>query len=188
MGTVLTGVEFVFTTRTRSSAGSPTAYVEIGQNNLLGLSNQVWIALVLALLSGSCSISELGRYMYAIGGNPEAARLSGIAIRRLRLVGFVIVAVMAAIAGILLTGNSASSSPSFGRPSCCRRSPPCSSARRCCDPVSSTSPGTLIGVLFLGVDPDRAHQLNLEAYVINLVQGGILIFAVLLSRLGQRTV
>jgi ribose transport system permease protein len=47
-------------------------------------------------------------------------------------------------------------------------------------------PGTVIGVLFLGVIQTGLTMLNLETYVINLVQGGVLISAVLLSRLGQR--
>jgi ribose transport system permease protein len=41
-------------------------------------------------------------------------------------------------------------------------------------------------VLFLGVIQTGLTMLNLETYVINLVQGGVLISAVLLSRLGQR--
>jgi ribose/xylose/arabinose/galactoside ABC-type transport system permease subunit len=47
-------------------------------------------------------------------------------------------------------------------------------------------PGTVIGVLFLGVIQTGLTMLNLKTYVINLVQGGILISAVLLSRLGHR--
>ena len=47
-------------------------------------------------------------------------------------------------------------------------------------------PGTVIGVLFLGVIQTGLTMLDLETYVINLVQGGILITAVLVSRLGQR--
>ena len=47
--------------------------------------------------------------------------------------------------------------------------------------------GTVTGVLFLGVIQTGLTILNLQTYLINLVQGGILITAVLVSRLGQRT-
>jgi len=46
--------------------------------------------------------------------------------------------------------------------------------------------GTVIGVLFLGVIQTGLTMVNFETYLINLVQGGILIAAVLVSRLGQR--
>ena len=45
----------------------------------------------------------------------------------------------------------------------------------------------MVGVLFLGVIQTGLMMLNFETYVINLVQGGILIAAVLVSRLGQRS-
>jgi ribose transport system permease protein len=189
MGTVLTGVEFAITSQDTIFTGVAASYVEIAQNTFLGLSNQVWIAAVLALLVWVLlDLSEPGRYMYAIGGNPEAARLSGISTKRLRLTGFVIVAVMAAIAGILLTGNSASYSPSLGASFLLPAFAAVFLGSAVLRPGEFNLPGTVIGVLFLGAIQTGLTQLNLEAYVINLVQGGILIFAVLLSRLGQRTV
>lgn len=188
MGTVLTGVEFAVTSQDTIFSGVDPSYTQIAQNTILGLSNQVWIAAILALgIWVLLDMSEAGRYMYAIGGNPEAARLSGISTRRLRLMGFVIVAVMAAIAGILLTGNSASYSPSFGVSFLLPAFAAAFLGSAVLRPGEFNIPGTVIGVLFLGVIQTGLTQLNLEAYVINLVQGGILIFAVLLSRLGQRT-
>src|SRR3712207_8054424 len=52
-------------------------------------------------------------------------------------------------------------------------------------PYTTLFRSTVIGVLFLGVIQTGLTMLNLETYVINLVQGGVLISAVLLSRLGQ---
>ena len=188
MGTVLTGVEFAITNQDTIFTGVDPSYIKIAQNTFLGLSNQVWIAAILAgVVWVLLDMSESGRYMYAIGGNPEAARLSGISTRRLRLIGFVIVALMAAIAGILLTGNSASYSPSFGVSFLLPAFAAVFLGSAVLRPGEFNIPGTVIGVLFLGVIQTGLTQLNLEAYVINLVQGGILISAVLLSRLGQRT-
>ena len=48
----------------------------------------------------------IGRYMAAIGGNPEAARLSGIRVEVVRLIGFVIVGLGAALAGVILTAQA----------------------------------------------------------------------------------
>ena len=188
MGTVFTGVEFAITSQDTLFSGVSTTYAHIAQNEILGLSNQVWIAAVIAIIVWLLlDKSEAGRYMYAIGGNPEAARLSGISTRALRLSGFVIVALLAAVTGILLTGNSASYTPSFGASFLLPAFAAAFLGSAVLRPGEFNVPGTVIGVLFLGVIQTGLTQLNLQTYVINLVQGGILISAVLLSRLGQRT-
>ncbi len=58
--------------------------------------------------------SEFGRYMYAIGGNPEAARLSGIRVSELRTLGFVLSGACAGVAGILVSSQSSAANPTPG--------------------------------------------------------------------------
>ena len=188
MGTVLVGMEYVFTDQKTIFSGVSEGYVEIGQGEFLGLNNQIWIAGVIALLLWvMLDQSELGRYMYAIGGNPEAARLSGVRIRRIRLTGFVVVALCAAIVGILLTAQAASSVPNTGVPYLLPAFAAVFLGSAVFRPGEFNIPGTVVGVLFLGVIQTGLTMLQLETFVINLVQGAILIVAVLVSQLGQRT-
>jgi ribose transport system permease protein len=189
MGTVLTGIEFAFTKQATVFSGVPAGYVNIGaENYLFGLSNQIWIALVVALtLWVMLDHTEVGRYMYAIGGNQEAARLSGIRTRRLRLVGFVIVGFTAAIVGILLTSQGGSYTPNPGSAYLLPAYAAAFLGAACFRPGEFNIPGTAVGVLFLGTISTGLTILNLQTYLINLVQGGILIAAVLLGRLGQRS-
>lgn len=188
MGTVLTGLEFMFTDQTTIFSGVAEGYVEIGQGDaLFGLNNQVWIAAVVAIILWVLlDQSELGRYMYAIGGNPEAARLSGVRIRQIRLIGFVIVAVAATIVGILLTAQAASSVPNTGVPYLLPAFAAVFLGSAVFRPGEFNIAGTVVGVLFLGVIQTGLTMLQLETFVINLVQGAILIVAVIVSRLGQR--
>ncbi len=63
------------------------------------------IPIVLAVLGGWTLLlgrTRFGRYIYAIGGNPEAARRAGVSLPMIRTLGFVLSAVTAGIAGILL--------------------------------------------------------------------------------------
>jgi ribose transport system permease protein len=188
MGTVLTGIEYAFTKQATVFSGVPKGYVDIGaENYLFGLSNQIWIALVVALiLWAMLDHTEIGRYMRAIGGNPEAARLSGIRTRRLRLVGFVIVGVTAAIVGILLTSEGGSYTPNPGSSYLLPAYAAAFLGAACFKPGEFNIPGTMVGVLFLGTISTGLTIVNLQTYLINLVQGGILVAAVLLGRLGQR--
>ena len=188
MGTVLTGVEFGLTKQNTVYSGFPHGLTQIANGSLLGLSNLVWIAgVVAAVVWVLLERTEIGRYMYAIGGNPEAARLSGVRVRSLRLLGFVIVAFSAAVVGLLLTSQSASYAPNVGISYLLPAFAAVFLGAAVFRPGEFNVLGTVIGVLFLGVIQTGLTMLNLETYMINLVQGGILITAVLVSRLGQRS-
>ena len=187
MGTVLIGVEFALTDQKTIFSGVAQGYTDIGQNSFLGLNNMVWIAAVIAvILWALLDRTEVGRYMYAIGGNPEAARLAGIRTRFLRLLGFVVVGLAAAVVGVLISSQSGAYSPSPGLSFLLPAFAAAFLGSAVFRPGEFNIPGTVIGVLFLGVIQTGLTMLNLETYVINLVQGGVLISAVLLSRLGQR--
>jgi ribose transport system permease protein len=180
MGTVLTGVEFALTSQKTIFSGVPEGYAEIAQGTFLGFSNMIWIAAVIAaLLWVMLDRTELGRYMYAIGGNPEAARLAGVRTKFLRLLGFV---------AVLISSQSAAYSPSPGTSYLLPAFAAAFLGSAVFRPGEFNIPGTILGVIFLGVIQTGLTMLNLETYVINLVQGAILISAVLASRLGQRVV
>src|SRR3984885_6292031 len=74
-------------------------------NNLSPLAGVPYVVpvvlVLLALLSGLLSRTKFGRYMYAIGGNAEAARRAGINLRRMRVLAFAFCGVLAGITGIL---------------------------------------------------------------------------------------
>jgi ribose transport system permease protein len=188
MGTVLTGVEYALSHQNTVYSGFPQAYVDIASKDFLGLSNQIWIAAVIgALIWVLLDRTEIGRYMYAIGGNPEAARLSGVRVLPLRVLGFVIVGVTAAVVGILLTSVSGSYAPNGGTAYLLPAFAAVFLGAAVFRPGEFNVPGTIVGVIFLGVIQTGLIMLDFQTYVINLVQGGILISAVLISRLGERS-
>lgn len=188
MGTVLTGVEFALTGQDTVFQGLPAGFQDIASgSSILGLSNQIWIALAVVVVAWLLmDRTELGRYMYAIGGNQEAARLSGLRVRPYRVIGFVAVGLAAAIVGILMISLSGSYSPNGGATFLLPAFAAAFLGAAVFRPGEFNVPGTVVGVLFLGVIQTGLVMLNTESYVINLVQGSILIAAVLVSRLGQR--
>jgi ribose transport system permease protein len=188
MGTVLTGVEYALTKQNTVYSGYSTSFTGLASNSsILGISNQVWIAgVIAALVWVLMDRTEVGRYMYAIGGNPEAARLSGLRVRPLRVAGFVVVGLCAAAAGILLISEASSYSPNVGATYLLPAFAAAFLGAAVFRPGEFNLPGTIIGVLFLTVIQTGLIELNLQTYIINLVQGGILIFAVLVSRLGAQ--
>jgi ribose transport system permease protein len=189
-GVVLTGIEYALTSG-RFVTG--TGYMSDSYRSLgvgqpdpwTGFASPVWIAaalaLVLWLLLGK---TEIGRYMYAIGGNPEAARLSGIRVRRLRAAGFVIVALCATIGAVVTTARTASSIPNTGAtlllPAFAAAFLGAAMSRRSQFNIG----GTVVGVLFLQVVVTGLTFMGYEQDVQNIAQGVILVGAMLISRLG----
>lgn len=183
MGSVVTGIEFAISHQNTIYSGLPSQFTVIGQGSLLGLSNLIWIALVVVIV---CYIflerTETGRYMYAIGGNMEAARLAGVHTQRLRLLGFVLVGLGAAATGVLISSQGASYTPDSGSAYLLPAFAAAYLGTAVFRPGEFTVGGTVVGVLFLGVVQTGLTLLNLPTWAINLIQGGILIIAVLVAR------
>jgi ribose transport system permease protein len=188
MGTAFTGLEYAVTGQKEIFQGLPPAFLSTGQHaSALGLNNQVWVALAVCLaLWGMLQRTEAGRYMHAIGGNAEAAALAGVPTRALRAAGFVIVALAAAVVGILLSALTASYTPNIGPPYLLPGYAAVFLGAAAFRPGQFNLPGTVVGVLLLGVIQTGLTMLGLQTFVINLVQAAILVCAVVLSRLGAR--
>ncbi len=73
----------------------------------LGIYNSVWITLVVFIvLAVLLSYTKLGRHIYAVGSNIEAARLSGVSVFKTTTIAYVISAFLAALAGLIMTATS----------------------------------------------------------------------------------
>jgi ribose transport system permease protein len=186
MGTVLQGVEYQISGQQSVFQGVPDTYKSLANAELFGLSSQVYVALaVFVVLLVLLERSEIGRYMYAIGGNIEAARLSGLRVRELRVLGFVIGAVCSAVAGMLLTSQAGQSTPDLGVPYLLPVFAAVFLGSTAVRVGKFNVLGTLVGAIFLQVISTGLILLELKPAYINIVQGGILAGSVLLARLGR---
>lgn len=99
--------------------GSPelgnTGFNWLGFNRLAGVPIGVWILLGVAGLAGLLlSRSAFGRWLYASGGNPRAAELSGVPVKRVQITVYMLSGVCAAIAGLVLSSQLTSAGPNAG--------------------------------------------------------------------------
>jgi len=188
-GTIMLGIELRVTNGGRNIfEGIPSSFNAIATTEFLGLQLPIWITFgVFLVLWFITEHTVIGRYMAAIGGNPEAARLSGIRVEVIRLVGFVIVGVGAALAGIILTAQAqqyyANAATGYLLPAYAGVFLGAATLR-----VNQFHVfGTLIGVLFMQTIQTGLIIMNYSAYLANVIQGAVLIVAVLLSRVGSRS-
>jgi ribose transport system permease protein len=123
--------------------------------------------------------------MYAIGGNAEAARLSGVPVRLLKAVGFGLVGLAAAITAVLLTSQANAANPNTGLglllPAYAAAFLGSSMFRF----GAFTAVGTAIGALFLQIIGSGLTILNLSGPIIQIIQGAILAGAISLSRFNK---
>ena len=95
--------------------GLPHGFTSVAQKRVLEVPVPVLIALALFLLAwAALRFTRLGRHIYAIGGNAEAARLSGVHVMRVTLSAYVICSLFAACGALLLTTRIASGQPTLG--------------------------------------------------------------------------
>ncbi len=87
----------------------------IGGGSMLGIANPVWVLIVLtAAFALVLKLSAWGRHIYAIGGNEQAARLTGVAVSRVKFSAYVVSSLMAALSSVLIIGWQGSAINALG--------------------------------------------------------------------------
>jgi ribose/xylose/arabinose/galactoside ABC-type transport system permease subunit len=122
-----------------------------------------------------------GRASYAVGGNPESARLSGINVGKTKIIAFIIVQIMAVISGFMLSGQVMSGTYTFGKGWEMDVIAAVVVGGASFDGGVGKVWGTLIGVIFIGVISNGMTLLNFDPYTQLIVKAIIMFLAVLLS-------
>ena len=109
--TAIRGLVYIFCDNSKVSS-LPDEFKSLYSFKILGLSSSIWIMIIIfALLAFILGKTSYGRKIYAIGGNYQAAFISGINVKRVRFSTYVISAVLACLAGILSTARVGSAVP-----------------------------------------------------------------------------
>jgi ribose transport system permease protein len=91
-------------------------FIEIGGGAVLGIANPVWVLIALALAFGVIfNFTSWGNYLYAIGGNENAARLTGVPVRRIKMEAYIVSGLTAAIASVMIVGWQGSAINALGQ-------------------------------------------------------------------------
>ncbi len=158
----------------------------IGTGWFLGIPMPVWITAVLVILAVIVTNkTKFGRYVYAIGGNESAARLSGLPITKIKIWVYTIAGILAAVGGIILTSRLDSAQPNAGF------SYELDSIAAVVIGGTSLSGGrgsilgTVQGALIIGVLNSGLVLLNVSPFWQQIIKGFVILLAVILDRINH---
>ncbi|GAB1534472.1 ribose ABC transporter permease [Geovibrio sp. ADMFC3] len=184
--TLLRGATLVFTDGRPISTGFDEAsdiFSWFGTGYILGVPVPVFIMLlVFAVSYYILKYTRFGRYVYAVGGNEEASRLSGVRVNRVKTAVYAISGLLSALAGIIITARLSSAQPTAG-------------AGYELDAIAAvvlggtslaggvgTIFGTLIGALIIGILNNALNLMNVSSYYQMIAKGAVILIAVLMDR------
>ncbi|MBL7501121.1 ABC transporter permease [Frankia nepalensis] len=157
-------------------------FLWFGTAKVLSIPVAVLVMIVIAaVVIVFLTYSRWGRALYAIGGNPVAARLAGIPVNRYRALAYVISGLCAACAGILLSARLGRGDVGAGDVYLLQAVAATLIGFAVLGANRPNPFGTLVGAVFLGVLINGLTMLNVPYYTQTFVQGALLVAALLLS-------
>jgi ribose transport system permease protein len=189
VGTIVVGVNYAYTGGDPVIINNPTSFIALTFDKLLGLPYPVYVMFAVAILLWTVlNRTVLGQSIQAVGGNVEAARLSGIRVNRVRVTAFVIAGVCAGVSGILLTSLTGSGAVDGGDSYLLSAFAASFFGSAVLRDGQFHIVGTMLGVLTVSVGFNAMAILGLNTYYQYLFQGALLIFAVGVGTLARRRV
>ncbi|HRP33467.1 MAG TPA: ribose ABC transporter permease [Agriterribacter sp.] len=182
MMTIARGLALVWSDGRPVTNLSP-AFNYIGGGDLLFVPVPILLfGLVIFISAVVLNYTRMGRYIYAVGGNENAAKASGIRVNRVKLFAYIMCSGLAGLAGVILAARINTGQPNAG-------------IAYELDAIAAvviggtslmggrgSIAGTVIGVLIIGVINNGLDLLNVSSYYQQIIKGIIIIVAVLLDR------
>ncbi len=172
----------------------PLAFNLIGRGYVFGEVFGPWIpvpVVIMVVVIGTAHViltrTQIGRYVYAVGGNEEAARLSGINVARVKMFVYSMSGVTSALGGVILISRLASGQPAAGESYELYAIAATVLGGTSISGGKGTMIGTAIGALIMGALNNGLNLAGVESYTQNVILGAVILGAVLIDRLRKAT-
>ena len=161
-----------------------TQFRFIGAGYLVGIPVPAIIMIVLFALAYFIQTSTVfGRRCYAVGGNPEAAKMAGISVDYYLFLSYVVAGVLAAFSGLIMVARMTTGEPTAGNMFELDAIAAVVMGGTTFHGGRGGIIGTIFGVLILGIISNILNLMNVSSYTQLVVKGFFLIFAVVLSEI-----
>lgn len=180
--TIFRGVTYVYTDGTPIS-GLANSFMAIGNKTILGIPLPV-ILLIIVFLIGWYALTQTryGRYVYALGGNEDSARLSGINTDKIKTLVYVICGVAAGLSGVIVASRIGSASPNAGSGYEMDAIAAVVLGGTSLAGGEGTIVGTIIGAMIIGVLNNGLNLMNVSPFYQSIVKGFVILLAVIVDK------
>ena len=169
---VISAVCIFFFTKLAQYKGIPTALI--------------WVVLVVAVYAYITSKTTVGRYLYAIGGNEKATKLSGIDTRKIYFFAYTNMGFLAGLAGILTIARMCSAQPTYGTSYEMDAISSCFIGGASAYGGVGTVTGVIIGAVLMGVINLGMSIMGIDQNYQKVVKGAVLLAAVIFDVMSKR--
>jgi ribose transport system permease protein len=157
----------------------PDAFGNIANGNFLGLPNLLWMfAVVVIVASFVLRRTVFGRYIYAVGSNPESARLAGVPVNRVLVAVYMIGGLLAAVGGVLFTSRLNAGIPTAGTGYELNAIAACVIGGASLFGAKGGAWGAAAGALIVGTLNNGGNLLAVNAFYLQIIIGVLILAAV----------
>lgn len=184
--TIFRGATLVFTNGTPISKLSET-FVKIGNGKIGFIPIPVIITIIILIISiYLLTQTRFGRYLYALGGNEDSAKLSGINTNKIKTLVYMISGFASSIAGIIIASRIGSASPNAGTSFELDAIAAVVIGGTSLSGGEGKITGTIIGALIIGVLNNGLNLMNVSPFYQSIVKGLVILIAVLLDKKSRK--
>ena len=157
----------------------PASVTDMGRGTLLSVPYTVYLMLLLLIVFWVILVkTKFGRHVYAIGGNTECARLSGINVNRTKVIIYVLNGVMACIAGLMVSFRLGSAQTDLGATYGLDAITACCLGGTAMGGGKGYMFGTILGCIFLTSLSTGFNLMNVNTYYQQIIKGVVLVIAI----------
>ena len=168
-------------------SGLPQIYSDLGANSFMGLPIPLLVAIVFMFIGWAVlRYMTIGRNVYAVGGNEEAARLAGINVVGVRVFVYIVSGILAAMAGVLMTARVAVGQCTLGEGLQMQAVAAAVIGGTSMRGGQGNCLKTFLGVLVMAIISNGLNLLRVSSYTQTVVNGAIIILAVAIDVLGKK--
>jgi len=186
MMTAARGVALIYSNG-RPISGLTDEFNYIGQGSVLGIPIPIIVLAVVAIAAHlMLHNTRFGRHVYALGGNEQAARVSGLNLTRIKILIYVFAGALAGLGGLVLSARIGSGQPTLGQGAELDAIAAAVIGGTSFAGGIGTIWGTLVGALIIGVINNGLDLLNVSPFSQQVVKGVIIVIAIIIDERKNR--
>ncbi|MGV8853020.1 MAG: ABC transporter permease [Devosia sp.] len=163
------------------------AFTQFSRENFIGIPNLFWMVVIVAIPSFIfLHLSKWGRYLYAVGSNPEAARLSGVSVPRMIFIAYGLSSMFAAFVGVMLAARLGVGNATQGDGWELQAIASTVIGGTSLFGAVGSVHGPLIGAFILATIANGANLLNVNSFWQRIITGVLIIVIVFFDQLRRR--